>query len=85
MTKAELAERMAYEYERGMGVEVGEVREHRNGDFTIEILDSNNQRPEEFEDVMYDGIDYLMGITDVFVVAVFDILTQETVEVKVEF
>jgi len=87
MTYKEAVEEVAYEFEVGMGCKLGDVS-NRGNQYKIEIKDANGFPPADFEDMAYDGLEYLLGeekTNSTFVSVVWDVLSGEVQSVNIDF
>lgn len=86
MTYKEAVEEVVYEFEVGMGCDVGELIQ-RGDRFYLEIKDSNGFPPADFEEMGYDGIAYVYpeASKNLLMFTKWDVLTGDVVEVIFEF
>lgn len=86
MTYKEAVEEVVYEFEVGMGCIVGDI--NQRGDwFSVEIKDANGFPPADFEEMGYDGLEYLLpeASKNAFIAVTWDVLSGEVREVRFEF
>jgi len=86
MTYKEAVEEIAYELEVGMNCKLGKISSSGNH-FVIDVEDPNGFPPADFEDMAYDGLEYLLEekADSTFVSVGWDVLSGEVVQVSITF